>query len=315
MMVWSVVGLALCVAFLFSGMEAGLLSLNRVRLRHRIKQGDRTALLLEAMLRDVERVFITVLVVTNLATLVAVVLSTRELVRLTGGWGYAVVLVAGIFLRLLLVEVFPKALFRGMGYRSVSAFLVPLVFADRLLGPMHRFGKWLSRSVFRKRLPTGHRMFVGREDFKYLTLSSARGGEISPAVSALIRRVIDFRPIPVGQFSREVSGSVVADSQTDVGGFTVVGTRGHRNRVLIRDGVEGVSGWVDVAELVRHGVDRGAAGAYRRRVLRVPETEPAVLVLRRLRSSGTPVAVVVGESGGDVGYVFREDLERSLLIA
>lgn len=313
-MVWGVVGVALGVAFLFSGMEAGLLSLNRVRLRHRIKQGDRTALLLEAMLRDVERVFITVLVVTNLATLVAVVLSTRELVRWIGGWGYGVVLVAGIFLRLLLVEVFPKALFRGMGYRSVSAFLVPLVLADRLLGPMHRFGKWLSRSVFRKRLPTGHRMFVGREDFKYLTLSSARGGEISPTASALIRRVIDFRPIPVAELARGLEGSVVADCRMEVGELTVAGTRLHRNRVLIRDGGEGVSGWVDVVELVRHGVERGEAGAYRRRVLRVSEKEPAVLVLRRLRGAGTPVAVVVGDGGGDVGYVFREDLERSLLI-
>ncbi len=315
MVVGGVVGLSLCVAFLFSGMEAGLLSLNRVRLRHRIKQGDRTALLLEAMLRDAERVFITVLVVTNLATLVAVVLATRELARVMAGWGYFVVLVAGIFLRLLLVEVFPKALFRGMGYRSVSAFLVPLVFADRLLGPMHRFGKWLSRNVFRKRLPTGHRMFVGREDFKYLTLSSARGGEISPAVSALIRRVIDFRPIPVGELSRELLGSVVVDSRQDVSALTVVGTRSHRNRVLIRDGDEGVSGWVDVAELARLGVERGGVGVYRRRVLRVPASEPAVLVLRRLRSSGTPVAVVVRPSGGDAGYVFREDLERSLLVA
>lgn len=291
-----------------------MLSLNRVRLRHRIKQGDRRALLLEAMLRDVERVFITVLVVTNLATLVAVVLSTRELVGLMGGWGYGVVLVFGIFLRLLLVEVFPKALFRGMGYRSVSAFLVPLVFADRLLGPMHRFGKWLSRNVFRKRLPIGHRMFVGREDFKYLTLSSAKGGEISPAASALIRRVIDFRPIAVGQMSRGLTGSAVADSGVDVGTFSVVGTRSHRNRVLIRDGADGVTGWVDVAELVRLGVERGEVGVYRRRVLRVPSTEPAVLVLRRLRSSGTPVAVLVGEAGSDTGYVFREDLERSLLI-
>jgi putative hemolysin len=315
MIVWGVVGLSLCVAFLFSGMEAGLLSLNRVRLRHRIKQGDRTALLLEAMLRDVERVFITVLVVTNLATLVAVVLATREMVRLMGEWGYLVVLVAGIFLRLLLVEVFPKALFRGMGYRSVSAFLVPLVFADRLLGPMHWFGKWLSRNVFRKRLPTGHRMFVGREDFKYLTLSSARGGAISPAVSALIRRVIDFRPIPVGEIARGLSGSVLADSRQDVCAFSVVGTRSYRNRVLIRDGGDGVSGWVDVAELVRFGVERGEVGVYRRRVLRVPASEPAVLVLRRLRSSGTPVAVVVGSSGEDAGYVFREDLERSLFIA
>ena len=249
-MSWLVVGVLLLLAFVFSGIEAGLLSLNRVRLRHLIKRGDRKALLLEALLRDGERMMITVLVVTNWATLAALFLSTRELVAWFGGWGYGVSLVLGVVTRLLVVEVFPRVLFRGMGYRAVAVWTVPLLWVDGVLGPMHRFGKWLSRRFFRKRLPTGHRLFVGREDFKYLASSGERGGEISPEAADWIRRVIDFRSVPVGRLMRGFGGAVMVGEDVSVDALRGTGLREQWGRVLRRraDGV--VTGclrdWVSV---------------------------------------------------------------------
>jgi CBS domain containing-hemolysin-like protein len=309
-MSWVLVGVLLGVAFVFSGIEAGLLSLNRVRLRHLIKRGDRKALLLEALLRDGERMMITVLVVTNWATLAALFLSTRELVAWFGRWGYGVSLVLGVVTRLLVVEVFPRVLFRGMGYRAVAVWTVPLLWVDGVLGPMHRFGKWFSRRFFRKRLPTGHRLFVGREDFKYLASSGERGGEISPEAAAWIRRVIDFRSVPVGRLMRGFGGAVMVGEDVSVDALRGRGRREQWGRVL-RRGADGVvTGWVDVGDVMR-----GAGGVVERRVLRALVTESALLVLRRMRSLGTPVAVVVEDGGGEVGYLFREDLERALLLS
>ena len=55
------------ISFLFAGIEAGLLALNPVRLRHRAKSSDRAAQRLQTMLQNPERLLITVLLATNAA--------------------------------------------------------------------------------------------------------------------------------------------------------------------------------------------------------------------------------------------------------
>ena len=65
-MVWIAILLCLLVSFVFSGIEAGILSVNRVRLAHREKAGDEAAIKLNKLLADPERLLVTVLLVTNL---------------------------------------------------------------------------------------------------------------------------------------------------------------------------------------------------------------------------------------------------------
>ena len=66
-MIWPLVALCWIISFLFAGIEAGLLALDPVRLRHRAKSGDRAARRLQEMLKQPERLLITVLLVTNAA--------------------------------------------------------------------------------------------------------------------------------------------------------------------------------------------------------------------------------------------------------
>ena len=65
-MTWILVFGCLAVSFVFSGIEAGILSVNRVRLRHRVKTRDRAAIRLKQLLTNPERFLVTVLIVTNL---------------------------------------------------------------------------------------------------------------------------------------------------------------------------------------------------------------------------------------------------------
>src|SRR5687768_14981211 len=92
-MIWGVVLVCLLISFLFSGIEAGVLSVNRVRLRHKVKLKDPAALVLNRLLARPERVLVTVLVVTNLMNITAIVLTTQELVDRYGRAGYLLSLV------------------------------------------------------------------------------------------------------------------------------------------------------------------------------------------------------------------------------
>ena len=83
-MIWLPWPPVLLVSFIFSGIEAGIFSVNRVRLKHRVKLGDSAALKLNRLLAQPERLLITVLVVTNLMNIFALTLATQELSALVG---------------------------------------------------------------------------------------------------------------------------------------------------------------------------------------------------------------------------------------
>jgi Mg2+/Co2+ transporter CorB len=121
-MIWLAVIVLLLVSFTFSGIEAGILSVNRVRLRHHVNLGDRAALKLDRLLARPGRMLGTVLLVTNLMNIWAITLISQKLVAALGTWrGYAVTFAVCLPLLVLVLELFPKSLFRRFPYRALAA--------------------------------------------------------------------------------------------------------------------------------------------------------------------------------------------------
>ena len=115
-----IIALCLLVSFVFSGIEAGIFSVNRVRLAHRAKQQERAAVTLQCLLANSDRMLITVLIVTNLANIFALVVGTRLLVASWGGRGYFIALAIYLPVYLFGLELLPKSLFRRFPYRALA---------------------------------------------------------------------------------------------------------------------------------------------------------------------------------------------------
>src|SRR3954454_8980405 len=111
-MIWVAVFVLCAISFLFAGTEAGLLSIDPVRLRQHVKQRTRGAQRLARLLEHPNRVLVTVLIITNVADIAALLLATRALIGWFGRWGYVIVLIAAAPIYLFLLGVLPKALFR-----------------------------------------------------------------------------------------------------------------------------------------------------------------------------------------------------------
>src|SRR5882672_4033367 len=113
-MIWLLVALCWIISFLFAGIEAGLLALDPVRLRHRAKSGDRGARRLQEMLKEPDR-----LLVTNAADITALIILTHELVSRLGWLGYPIAVAIALPVYLFLLGVLPKSLFRRFPLRAV----------------------------------------------------------------------------------------------------------------------------------------------------------------------------------------------------
>ncbi len=133
------------VTFLFAGIEAGLLSVDLVRLRSQVKQKKPGAARLARLLQEPERLLVTVLLITNVANIVALLLATRVVVNSLGVAGYFVTVAAAIPFHLFVLGVLPKSLFRRFPFRALAALGGLLEKTSLVLWPVLEVGELLGR--------------------------------------------------------------------------------------------------------------------------------------------------------------------------
>src|SRR5437763_14413303 len=83
-----IIGGCWAISFLFNGIEAGLSSIDPVRLRHHVKLNRPAAVRLDRLLNKPERLLATVLLVTNFVDIVALLLLVRFFVAKFGPAGF-----------------------------------------------------------------------------------------------------------------------------------------------------------------------------------------------------------------------------------
>lgn len=131
----ALVCLLLLSAF-FSASETALMSINRYRLRHRIRQGHRSALKVLELLKMPDRLLGMVLIGNTIANIVASSLATILASRLYGNMGVAVATGILTFMVLIFSEIAPKTI--AATYSEPIAFVVvwPLTFLLKTFYPI-----------------------------------------------------------------------------------------------------------------------------------------------------------------------------------
>ena len=305
--------LLLCIvtSFLFSGTEAGILSLNRVRLRHRLKKNDRAAHKLQRLVSNPERMLVTVLLVTNLMNICAILLITRACVESLGSWGYLAAIVICLPFCQFFLELLPKSLFRRFPYRSLAALSDVLRLADLVLSPLLVFGGALLRLAPRK--PEERKLFAAREDFKYLTIESERQGTLSPVEREMIHNAMDLGStkarevmVPLDRV-RSIPLTATVPELLDLARETGL------ERFPLADQRGNLVALVNVFEVLMDGTKKQQVSAYQRRIVTVTPEEEAYSMMKKMRAARVTLAAVMDAEKGPVGLVGFEDLAGLLV--
>ena len=308
-------GLVLCVclvvSFVFSGTEAGILSLNQVRLRHRLKLNDPAARKLNALLSHPERMLVTVLLVTNLMNICAILLVATACRRAWGVAGYAAAILICLPLSQFFLELLPKSLFRRFPYRALAALSNVLRLADLVLSPVLVLGRGLMRLAPRR--PAERKLFAAREDFKYVTIESERQGTLLPVEREMIHNAMDLRStkardvmVPAGDV-RSLPATAGVPELLDLARRTGL------TRYPLVDGAGNYVALVNVFEVLMDGASKPQVDAYQRRIVTVTPDEEAYSIMKKMRAARVTLAAVMGAAGKPIGLVGFEDLV-SLLV-
>ena len=299
------------VSFVFSGIEAGLLSLDQVRLRHQVKLRNRAAIALDRLLKKPERLLATVLLVTNFFDIAGLLLLTRRLVTVFGIAGYLIALLVAGPIYLFFLGVLPKSLFRRFPYRALAALAGLLVLTSRLLWPVLELGSQIGRLIFRRKKATP-RLFAAREDLKQITVESERQGALTPAERAMIHNVVDFRTIKVSDVMVPLRQIIAVNPQTTIPELLELSARTGVDRIpVIADG--NALGLVNVLDVLLDSNPGQELRHYTRRIVSAAEGESAYRIIRRLRAARLSLAAVLDEHRRLTGIVTVEDLVGRLV--
>ena len=312
MITWLIIGGCWAVSFVFAGLEAGLLSIDQVRLRYQVKRGNASALALNRLLREPERLLVTILLVTNLADISALLLLTRRLVGLFAYRGYFVALVIALPIYIFALGVLPKSLFRRFPFRALASLAGLLAITSTLLWPILELGAGFGRLVLRRKA-SARRLFAGREDLKQIAAESEREGSLTAVERAMIHNVVDFRTVKASDVMAPLPKVVTINPQTSTDDLLQLSatTGVDRFPVISRD--HEAVGLVNVLDLLLDRTRSHVLGAYMRRIVIADENESAYRVIRRLRAARLGLAAVIDAQKQLLGIVTVEDLIKRLI--
>ena len=312
-MIWLAV-LGLCaISFLFSGIEAGLLSVDEVQLRHQVKEQTRGARRLARLLEHPGRPLVTVLLITNVADIVALLLATRALVASFGRAGYVVAIVAAVPIYLFALTVLPKSLFRRFPLRALAALAEFLETASLILWPVIALGERLGRLFLPRQISDHARLFAAREELKQVAVQSEREGSLTSTERAMIHNVVDFRNVKVSDVMVPLAQCVTVQPQTPLKNVLSLSRKSGLDRFPVISESGQAVGLVNVLDVLFDREPSSSLAKYTRRIVIAAESEPAYRIIRRLRAARLRFAAVVDSERKLIGIATDEELIRRLV--
>jgi putative hemolysin len=303
------------ISFSFNGIESGLLSIDPVRLRQNVKRRVPAALQLNRLLQRPERLLATVLLITNAADIIALLLLTSQLFWWYGYAGFLFALLIALPVYLFVLSVLPKSLFRRFPFRALARLAGVLEFMSLLFSPLLELGARVGKLLLPGHAAKRGRLFAAREELKQITTESEHEGALTATERAMIHSVVDFRGSKVRDVmvpSTNVAALHSAASTQEALELSA-STGLDRLPVLAPDGQP--AGLVNVLDILLERNGNKPLSEYIRRIVTTTDDEPTYRVMQQLRGARLGLAAVVDRKNKFRGIVAMEDLVRRLVSA
>ncbi|MEY2482274.1 MAG: magnesium and cobalt exporter, family [Verrucomicrobiota bacterium] len=301
------------ISFFFAGIEAGLLSIDPVRLRHHVKQHRPAALRLDRLIKRPERLLITVLLVTNLANILGLLILTKLLVTRFGSAGFLWAILIALPIYLFFLGVLPKSLFRRFPFRALAALGGMLEWISILLWPILEIGERAGRLLIPRRASESARLFIAREELKQIAVQGEREGSLTSTERAMIHNVVDFRNVKASDVMVPLEKALTVRPDISIDEALAISSRAGVDRLPVISADGQAIGIINVLDILFESQRRESLGQYARRIVTANEAEPAYRVIQRLRAARLGLAAVVDSEKKLIGIVTGEDTIKRLV--
>lgn len=314
--VWTMLLLALAsgLLFLFSGMEAGVFALSRLRIRQQARAGNASARVLHQFLEQPEQFLWTILIGSTIASFLVVCLTFLYLHRWLGGqvWLWMALAVA-VFLIYALADLLPKMLFRQYPNRLCLGLARLFRVIHLTLAPLVAMVAWLAEILLKS--TGGHRftgrLFANRQELRLLMQESAQA--LTKEERTMVNRVLDLQNLTVGTIGIPLGKVITTTTAEPIAEVFRLCRETGLNRLPVKDPASGrIVGIVTLRNsLYQTDLDASKpVGAFLQPALYLEESTRLEVALQRLRQSGQRLAIVLDRNRSEAGIVTLHDILR-----
>jgi len=297
----------------FSGSEIALVNADKIKLRHKARQGNKGAKMALKMFETPHVILGTTLVGTNIAT---VVLTTLGASLMMGYFGKAGDLYAFlIFTPLLLIfgEIVPKSVYQQQSDSLAPVIVYPLRFFAVLFSPMvfifSRIAHLMARVLGGGK--SEQNLFITREQLRSILDMAERGSNVDVFDRERISRAIRFADTLVGEAMIPVAEMVALNyNRSTADAISLVRRRGFNRLPVYHNNITNITGIVTIStwDLLDTDLANTPLESLIKPAYYVSQLQTIDELLPVLREREDHTAIVVDEFGSAIGMITMEDI-------
>nr|ELR5038486.1 DUF21 domain-containing protein [Providencia stuartii]ELR5084088.1 DUF21 domain-containing protein [Providencia stuartii] len=304
----------------FSASETGMMTLNRYRLKHLAKQGNRSAKRVEKLLRHPDKLISLILIGNNLINIVASSLATIIGMRLYGNAGVAIATGILTFVILVFAEVMPKtiaALYPEKIAFPSSYILKPL--QKIMLPVVWTFNKitLLFMRICGIKSPIIRSDAVSKEELR--TIVNESKAKLSRRNQDMLISILDLEKVTVGDIMlprNEIVGIDVNDDWKSI--IRQLTHSPHGRIVLYRDSLDDAIGILRVREAYRMMMEKREFNKQNLikaadNIYFIPNSTPLSIQLINFQHNKEKIGIIVDEYGEIQGLITVEDILEEIV--
>lgn len=311
-------GLLMLSAF-FAATETALMSVNRIKIKHKADNGSRKAIALENLLSQPTRYLATILLLNNLVNVAAAAIATILVARIFQHWVATISTGVVTFLILVFGEITPKTLAIQNAERFSLLIARPISFLSTILYPIARFFVAIANVVTRifgvKAMKEGP--FITEEEIKTLVSVGEEEGVIEEDEKRLIDSIFEFSDTVVKEVMIPRMDMICVEDCDEIKAvLKIVREVGHSRIPVFHETVDNVIGIVytkDILINIAEGKPDILLKDLTRDAYYIPESKNIGELLRELQQKRQHMAIVVDEYGGTAGLITMEDILEEIV--
>ncbi|MFH0880252.1 MAG: hemolysin family protein [Lentisphaerota bacterium] len=319
MITMEIVILILCLigSAFFAGIETGVISINRLRLRHLVRRNVPGAKILQDFLMKPDNLIGTTLVGTNLLHVASSIMAASLGAHLMGAAGAWVMGIALTLVILVACEYLPKAWFQSFPASRTLPFARLLQYSYTIFYPISK----TVTSIIKLLVPDpplekqNAQAFISREELIHLAHEGERSGVLTPDEHRMIHGVFELKTKPCGEIMIPRDKILHVQTDTPIEQLLDIARRSEHNRFpVLQADRQTFVGIIHIFDVL---ADTNSAGKtvkdYMRPVQLVADHTPVDHVLPRMRVTRQPMVLVTDERFEVIGLATLEDVLEEIV--
>ena len=304
----------------FSSAETSLLSLDKIKLAHKVKKKNKKAVLLIKILKSPDEFFSTILIGNNLVNVAAASLVTILFSRFLRANENLILLLSTACTTVIILffaEIIPKTYAFRFSEKLSYLYAYPIKFFKFLFFPLVKIISFFSYFFFRKKMLKLDQKEFSTEEIKHFLESEIQFFKYSPETLRIVHEIIDIAQKDIKNVMTPRPKIIALETDSDLTRLKAIILKKRITKIpLYKDNLNNITGVIYTKKLLFELINCDFQDLKLARISEKPvfisEYSSLNYVLKEFKRNRTNFAVILDEYGSTIGIITLNDIFREI---